>query len=90
MLSNHSGSGTVLIHKVTSRIGVFRLVSLFLAISAIPLFRQHLLFKTRHVEPLSLTVRILARHHFPVGRAAAVAENWVFEIIVEVFFFAGN
>jgi len=62
---------------------------LLLAVAAVPLFREILLFETDCVEPLSLAVGVLAGDHFSKRGASTKAVLIFRGLIVEVFFFVG-
>jgi len=75
------------INKVPSGVGVFCFVTLLLAVSAVPFFRQIFLLQANSVEPLSLAVRIFTSHHLSKGVSCAIAVLGFFYITIEEVFF---
>ena len=75
------------VDKVASGVGVLCFVTLFLAVGTVPLFGQVLLLQANGMEPLPLTVRVLAGHHLSEGMPSAVAILSFFCIAIKEVFF---
>ncbi len=61
-----------------------RLILLALTLHTIPLLGQILLLNTVQVEPLPLTVRILAHHHLAKRPTPTVTVCWLFGVVAEL------